>query len=161
MYIYVCMGSSGSSGSPEFKTQSHQQTNKNQHIAKHVWLTPVTLATWKAEIGSIVVWGQPREIVHETPISKITRAKWAGGLAQVVEHLLGKPRVQPISPPHLTNNNKKKNLPICIFLRPLSWEITESVCYGLNHAPPHSNMKCEALTFVVTIFGSNEVSVRS
>jgi hypothetical protein len=32
----------------------------------------------------------PREIDQETPISKITRAKWIGGLAQLVECLLYK-----------------------------------------------------------------------
>jgi hypothetical protein len=51
---------------------------------------PIILATWEAEIGKIVVQVQPRKIVHETPISKITRAKWTGGVAQVVEHLLCK-----------------------------------------------------------------------
>jgi hypothetical protein len=33
---------------------------------------PVVLATWEAEIGMIVVRGQPRQINQETPISKIT-----------------------------------------------------------------------------------------
>jgi hypothetical protein len=36
---------------------------------------PVILATWEAEIGRIAVHDQPRQIVHETPISKITRSK--------------------------------------------------------------------------------------
>jgi hypothetical protein len=48
----------------------------------------VILATWEAEIGRIIVQGQPRLIVWETSISKITRAKWTGGVDQVVEHLL-------------------------------------------------------------------------
>jgi hypothetical protein len=43
----------------------------------------VTLATWEAEIGRIKVQGQD-------PISKITRTKWAEGVAQVVERLLCK-----------------------------------------------------------------------
>jgi hypothetical protein len=34
--------------------------------------------------------GQPEQIVCETPISKVTRAKWTGGVVQVVEHLLCK-----------------------------------------------------------------------
>jgi hypothetical protein len=37
-----------------------------------------------------MVGGQPRQIVHETPISKIMEAKWIGGVAQVGEHLLCK-----------------------------------------------------------------------
>jgi hypothetical protein len=32
-----------------------------------------------------VVQGQPGEIVYETPIFKMTRAKWTGGMTQAVE----------------------------------------------------------------------------
>jgi hypothetical protein len=35
----------------------------------------IILATWEAEIGRIAVQGQPRQIVPETPVSKINRAK--------------------------------------------------------------------------------------
>jgi hypothetical protein len=28
--------------------------------------------------------GQPRQIVQETPVSKITKAKWTGGVSQAV-----------------------------------------------------------------------------
>jgi hypothetical protein len=38
--------------------------------AGHQWLTPVILATWEAEIRRILVWDQPRQIVHETPSPK-------------------------------------------------------------------------------------------
>jgi hypothetical protein len=41
-----------------------------------------------------VVQGQLQQILIETPISKITRAKWTGGVAQVVEHLLYKHKPQ-------------------------------------------------------------------
>jgi hypothetical protein len=50
----------------------------------------VILATWEAEIKRITFGGQPRQIVHKTPISKIIRAKWTAGVAQAVEHLLCK-----------------------------------------------------------------------
>jgi hypothetical protein len=50
----------------------------------------------------ISVQGQPREIVHKTPISKkITGAKWIGNVAQAVEHLPCKHEAlnsNPISP---------------------------------------------------------------
>jgi hypothetical protein len=62
--------------------------SKKKRIARHWWLTPVILATWGADLGRNVTHGQPGQIVHETPISKITRAKWTGGVAQVVECLL-------------------------------------------------------------------------
>jgi hypothetical protein len=50
----------------------------------------VILATWQTEIGSIKVQGQTRQIVHKTPspLSKITRAKQTGGVAQAVESLV-------------------------------------------------------------------------
>jgi hypothetical protein len=56
--------------------------------ARNRWLTPVILTTWEAEIGRIILRGQSWQIVIKTPISKITSAKWTGGVAQVVDHLL-------------------------------------------------------------------------
>jgi hypothetical protein len=38
-------------------------------------LTPIILANWEAEVMKIVVQGQPRQVVHKTPISKISRAE--------------------------------------------------------------------------------------
>jgi hypothetical protein len=38
----------------------------------------------------ISVQGQPRQIVPKTLTSKITKAKWTGGMAQTVELLLAK-----------------------------------------------------------------------
>jgi hypothetical protein len=49
----------------------------------------VILAAWEAEMR-IMVQDQPRQIVCETPISKIKRAKCTGGVAQAAEHLLCK-----------------------------------------------------------------------
>jgi hypothetical protein len=54
------------------------------------WLTPVILVTWEPEIRGIKVQGQPGQIVDKTPISKITKAKWTGGVAQAVDCLLCK-----------------------------------------------------------------------
>jgi hypothetical protein len=51
---------------------------------------PLILSTWEAKIERIVVQRQPRKIVHKTPSSKITRAKWTGDMAQAVECLLCK-----------------------------------------------------------------------
>jgi hypothetical protein len=45
----------------------------------------------EAEIERIAVKDQPGQIVRETPISKITRAKWSGDMAQAVESLLCMP----------------------------------------------------------------------
>jgi hypothetical protein len=49
---------------------------------------PVIIATWEAEIRRIVVRDQPGQIVQETPIYKISRAKRTEGVAQAVERLL-------------------------------------------------------------------------
>jgi hypothetical protein len=54
------------------------------------WLSLIILATWETETGRILVTGQPRQMVHETPICRITRAKWTGGVTQVVLCLLCK-----------------------------------------------------------------------
>jgi hypothetical protein len=57
--------------------------------ARRQWLTPVILATQEAEIRRITVQSQPRQTVHETPISKnlITKKGW--GVAQGI-----RPQVQ-------------------------------------------------------------------
>jgi hypothetical protein len=49
---------------------------------------PIILASWEAEIGRKMVQGQTGQIVRETSIFKITRAKWTGGMAHEVELLL-------------------------------------------------------------------------
>jgi hypothetical protein len=35
--------------------------------AGHQWFMPIILATWEYEIGRVMVWGQCRQTVHETP----------------------------------------------------------------------------------------------
>jgi hypothetical protein len=36
---------------------------KKKALERCWWLVPLILATWKAEIGRTVVWGQPQQIV--------------------------------------------------------------------------------------------------
>jgi hypothetical protein len=49
------------------------------------------LATWEAGIGRTTVGDQRGQIKFaRPPISKITRAKWTGDAAQLVDHLLCK-----------------------------------------------------------------------
>jgi hypothetical protein len=45
------------------------------------WLTPVILATGEGKIGRIKVQGQSWANNSGDSISKITRAKWIGGVA--------------------------------------------------------------------------------
>jgi hypothetical protein len=59
-------------------------------------------ATCEAEIGRIIVRGQPTHSSQD-PISKITRAKWPGGVAQEVEYLLC-----PEFTPHSHQKKKKE-----------------------------------------------------
>jgi hypothetical protein len=54
---------------------------ENAQTARGWWLTLVILATQEAEIRRITVRRQPREIVHETLISKNASQKkgwWSG-----------------------------------------------------------------------------------
>jgi hypothetical protein len=69
---------------------------------------PVILATWEAEIRRIMVQDQSGQTVKETPISKITRAKRAGDMAQAVEHLVCEHKSLS-SNPRPTKKKKKKN----------------------------------------------------
>jgi hypothetical protein len=76
---------------PDFPLKLKENTLKNPILAGCQWLTPIILATREAEIKTIKAQGQPRQTVCKTPISKITRTKRTGGVAQVVECLLSKP----------------------------------------------------------------------
>jgi hypothetical protein len=52
----------------------NKQVRMRRKLGACWWLTPIILATWEVEIRRIEVRGQPREIVLEIPISKITKA---------------------------------------------------------------------------------------
>jgi hypothetical protein len=43
--------------------------------------TPIILAIQEDEIWRIAAQGQPKQVVGETPISKIIRVKWIKGVA--------------------------------------------------------------------------------
>jgi hypothetical protein len=73
---------------------------KKLKIARH-WWPPVILATWEAEIRRIKI--------QETPISKITRAKWTGRVPQAGERLLCKPKALSSNPSPTDNNNNDDN----------------------------------------------------
>jgi hypothetical protein len=69
--------------------------------AAHAY-NPNLLGDWKQEDhSSRPAW----QIAFEAPLSKITRAKWTGGMAQVIEHLFCKHKVPSLN---LTNTPNKK-----------------------------------------------------
>jgi hypothetical protein len=41
----------------------------------HWWFIPVTLATWKAKIGRIMIWDQPGQILCKTPYLQNNQSK--------------------------------------------------------------------------------------
>jgi hypothetical protein len=71
--------------------------------ARHQWLTPEILATWEADIRRTAIQGQPGQRDSETLISKITRAKWTGGVAQALS----------LSPSPTRQKKKPKNPDSC------------------------------------------------
>jgi hypothetical protein len=72
--------------------------------------TPVTLATFEVEIGRISGSNPAWANSSGTPISKITRATWTGGEAQVVESLLCKHQVLSSNPIPIKKKKKKEEL---------------------------------------------------
>jgi hypothetical protein len=60
------------------------------------------LAIWEAEIGRMALQAKSTQ----DPISKITRAKWTGGVAQVAEHLLCKHKA--LNSNYKSHQKKKK-----------------------------------------------------
>jgi hypothetical protein len=65
--------------------------------ARYWWLTPVILATQKAEIRRIIIRSQPLANSLRDPVSKIPIHKRAGGMAQGVD---------PEFKPQYRKNNK-------------------------------------------------------
>jgi hypothetical protein len=60
-----------------FTEEVHRQVRKFAHIGRQ-WLTPVILATQKAEIRRITVQSQPKQIVSRDPILKTLHKNRAG-----------------------------------------------------------------------------------
>jgi hypothetical protein len=70
---------------------------------------PVILATWEAEIEMMMVQGQCGQIVCRDLISKTARAKWAGDVTQVLEHVLHKHEALSLnSSPTIKRKQRKK-----------------------------------------------------
>jgi hypothetical protein len=69
--------------------------------------TSVIPATGKAEIERIVVRNQSLASSSQDPISKITRAKWTGGVTQAVECLLYKCKALSSNPCPIKKKKKK------------------------------------------------------
>jgi hypothetical protein len=90
----------------ETPTHKKRQEENRSMFCPVQWLTPVILATWEAETERNKVRGQSQQIVLKTPISKINRIKWTGGVAQVVECLLSTLGLSSNSCPSNKNNNK-------------------------------------------------------
>jgi hypothetical protein len=68
-----------------------------------------------------MVGGQSEQIVLETPISKITRAKWTRGVAQVVHGLLCKCKALSSNPSPI-----KKRVKYFLLLLVLGFELRAS-----------------------------------
>jgi hypothetical protein len=87
---------------------------------------PIILVTWEADIRRIVVCGQLEQIVHKTPISKITRAKGTVVyVVQVVQQLPCKSLVQTPVPPKQNKTKQNEQSFISIFI---------------PSSPPHSHL---------------------
>jgi hypothetical protein len=112
------------------------------------WLKSITLAAWEAVIRRIPFQGQFRQIVHQTSISKITRAKWTLGTAHVVEPLLCKCETLNSNPPvaQKKKNPKKPNNKIIYSSQRLG------IGYLFLHANYPKNLGLKKKFFYMTYF---------
>jgi hypothetical protein len=78
-------------------------------VASLWWLILVILASWKVEIRRITFGSHVWQIVGETPSPKLARAKWTGGVPQVVESLFCKHNALS-SNPSPTKKKRRKNM---------------------------------------------------
>jgi hypothetical protein len=91
------------------------KSNKNTHTKKEnysqvQWHTPVILAIWEVGIRRITVRGQPGQKVCKILISKITRTKWTGDVAQVIVWLIYKHEALSSNLSDIKKINKNKKL---------------------------------------------------
>jgi hypothetical protein len=70
-----------------WKEKEKESRSKQEKSARHWWLTPVVLATEKAEIRRIEVGSKLGQIVHKTLFQQHSTQNMAGGAHQVVESL--------------------------------------------------------------------------
>jgi hypothetical protein len=77
------------------KTKKPQNSQASAHTCN---------PAWEAEMGRINVQGQSTSL--QDPLSQITRAKWTGGMAQAVKHLLCKYLLFKCSNPSPTKGKK-------------------------------------------------------
>jgi hypothetical protein len=76
------------------RKKSHVNNNNPRCFSWEQWLTPVILATREAEIRRIMVWGQPGQKVHKTPISINSWAWWHVPVTQATAGSLNRMAVQ-------------------------------------------------------------------
>jgi hypothetical protein len=89
--------------------QSHFINIRIKILPRHP-LILIILATWETEIWRIMVKRPSQANSLQDPISKITKTKWTGGVAQSVECLLCKCRALTSNSSPTRKKKKNKNL---------------------------------------------------
>jgi hypothetical protein len=106
---------------------TERKFNKEKQISHSPGTLPVLLSTWEAEIWRIKFEASP-DPSSQDPSSKVTRAKWTGGVAQEVKHLFCKCK-DLSSSPSPTKKNKNGNLSGCSYFHwqasVVNWNITQ------------------------------------